>query len=106
MIKRQLTYSIPLQAMSPTVAIQTAITKTAIVLNGQCLINYESLHTLHETFSTMIVKLIVEIDQCDYVHREMQKLIRALMDQFSPDTDVIQVTDIPVMARNFHCEEL
>jgi len=105
MTKRQLTYSIPLQLTCKANSIQEFIARDAVKLMGQCLITYESLHTYPEVLSTMIIKIIVEADQCDYVHRAMKVSIIRAVSFHSPDTDVIQVTDIPVLTRNFNIEE-
>ena len=102
---RQLTYSIPLKVMCQTGAIQTLIDKEAINVNGQCLITFESLHTSSGILSTMIVKLIVKDERCDYIHRGMKAAISVAIKIYSPDTDIIQVIDEPVMTRNFSIEE-
>jgi len=105
-IKRQLTYSIPLEIMSRTSLIQDMIATEAMNINGQCLITYESLHTYRETLSTMVLTMVVAIDQCDRVHVAMQKTIALTLSIYSPSTEAIQVTDEPVMTRDFNVKEI
>ena len=81
------------------------IAKEAARINGSCQINYESLHTAPKIFSTMVVTLVVTDERCDYIHRAMKKVIILAMGIYSPDTDLIQVIDTPVMIRNFSIKE-
>ncbi len=106
MIKRQLTYFIPLQIMCQTGACQAIIAKEAININRNCLITYESLHTARDTLSTMIVTMVVDPTRCDYIHRAMQQAIAVALSIYSPDTDMIHVNDIPVATRDFNPKEI
>lgn len=103
---RQLKYSIPIERGGRPAQIEAMIAKEAIRLNGSCQVTYETLHTASEIFSTMITTLVVMNERCDYIHRAMQKIIALAVDTHSPDTDTIQVTDVPVMDRNFNVKEL
>lgn len=103
---RLLTYSIPLQLMCQAGACQAMIAREAINVNGQCSVNFVSLHTSSETLSTMVLTMLVRSDGCNYVHRAMQKVITEALKIYSPDTEIIQVTDIPVDNRTFNVKEI
>lgn len=103
---RQLTYYIPLERMTRTSQIEAFISKTAFNLNGSCIIKYETLHTEGEIFSLMVVTLFTSDVLCDYIHRAMQTAIAVTLAQWSPDTDLIRVIDIPVAMRDFNAKEI
>lgn len=103
---RQLIYYIPIQRMGRTCQIQAMISKEAMNLNGSCLVTYESLHTSAEIFSMMKLTMFVEPNRCDYIHRAMQQVIAVTLSLYSPDTDLIRVTDEPVAMRDFNAKEI
>ena len=100
--KRRLVYSIPLEIMSRTSIIQESIAKEAINVNGHCLVTYESLHNPHDTFSCMIVTMIVKIECVERVHKGMMVAISLALGIYSPSTEAIQVTDESIMTRDFN----
>jgi len=106
-IKRQLTYRIPLEIMSQTTTIQNMIAKEAINVNGQCSINYESLHMAGETRSLMVLTMIVDGDiQYGRVRKAMEHAIALTLSIYSPSTEIIQVTDEDVVTRDFSVKEI
>lgn len=105
-LKRQLTYYIPLEIMCRTSSVQDMITKEAVNVNGQCRINYESLYTYSESFSIMVMTMVVDSDKCDYLHRAMQKVIALALSIYSTSTEDVRVTDEPVMTRDFNAKEI
>lgn len=103
---RKLTYYIPIQRMSRTPQIQAAIAKEAMAINGSCLVSFETLHTTAEIFSTMVMTMFVKTDHSDYVHRSMQQVISVTLALYSPDTDLVRVTDESVAVRDFNAKEI
>ncbi len=105
-MNRQLTYRVPFAPCTRTAMAQELIAQQAIELNGSCYINYEGLHNINGIHSTMVLTMTVGIEHCDYVHRGMQKAIKAALSIYSPDITIVHVTDEPVMTRHFNCEDL
>lgn len=105
MIKRQLTYYVPIERMGRTAQIQAMIIKEAININGQCHTVFNNLHTAKEVFSTLVVSLLVDIEKADSVHRAVKKVITVSLAIYSPSTTEVEVTDIPVMTRDFLTQE-
>lgn len=101
-IRRRLVYSIPLEVMSRTSLIQELIAKEAISVNGHCLITYETLHNPHDTFSCMIVNMLVKAEHVDCVHKAMMAVIRLTLGLYSPSTEAVSVTDEAVLTCDFN----
>jgi len=92
--------------MSQTSAIQNMIAKEAMNVNGECKITYESVFAVEETRSLMVLTMFVSCDRNDYIHRAMQRAIALALSIYSPDTDHVRVTDIPVAMRDFNVKEI
>lgn len=105
MIKRQLTYYVPIERMGRTAQVHAMVAKEAINVNAQCHVSYQSQDTAKETFSIMVMTLLVPIEKADYVHRAMKRVIIASLALYSPSTIKVVVTDISVMTRDFLTQE-
>lgn len=107
---RQLTYFIPLDDATEDTAsiiIERAIMYRAVALSGNCSVRYEEMHDMScVPRKLMVFALLVDPLHVDRVHVKMQIAIAKALAVYSPNTDAVQVTEGPILARDFNPKEL